>query len=366
MLYLLRGAFFVSAIVLLVTLTQPISVVAVLGLLSLLALNIYKEKYGLVAWISGAEVVLLLGFVHVNPVFWLFSGVVAFDVMRLKTHYALIPLLVSVFLWVSLPEIVVLLLFLTICSFFGYFLKYYDQQLAQLMTNYDQERKQRYDLENVKTSLLRSGAEQAHLAELKERNRIAHQIHDNLGHALSSIYMQLQAVERIFSVDHAKAKCLLSQSIIRLSSALDLLRNTVHNLQSREKLGLDYIKEVIAHFTYCPVEFSAYGDWQIVSASNLELISTIIKEAFTNAAKHSKATKIVVKIEITEGYLRLYISDNGIGCKTVREGMGLYGMRERVRSVNGHLSISSQDGFIIVCFLPFQSGVDADAGIVSR
>lgn len=55
----------------------------------------------------------------------------------------------------------------------------------------------------------------------------------------------------------------------------------------------------------------------------MEMLCSNIKEALTNAAKHSRATKVEISIETNERYVRLYIRDNGVGCASVKEGLGL-------------------------------------------
>jgi signal transduction histidine kinase len=87
----------------------------------------------------------------------------------------------------------------------------------------------------------------------------------------------------------------------------------------------------------------------------METIVTNIKEALTNITKYSSATKAYISIEVNEKYIRLYIKDNGVGSKKIKEGLGLSGMRERVRNVGGSISISSEDGFLIVCIIPIDS-----------
>ncbi|MFL0249308.1 sensor histidine kinase [Clostridium neuense] len=112
----------------------------------------------------------------------------------------------------------------------------------------------------------------------------------------------------------------------------------------------------IHNFSFCPVEFKFTGDFNKLKPNYIEIIASNIKEALTNAAKYSKASKIYISIDINEVYLRLYIKNNGVSCSNIKEGLGLSGMRERVNNVGGSISIDSHDGFIIVCVIPFSGG----------
>ena len=99
------------------------------------------------------------------------------------------------------------------------------------------------------------------------------------------------------------------------------------------------------------MDFQHWGDLSQLSPSHAEMISAILKEALTNASRHSQATRVVVNREVRDNIVRLLIRDNGVGCEKIKEGMGLSGMRERVSNL-GKL----RDGFMIVAILPREEG----------
>ncbi|AAK78220.1 MULTISPECIES: sensor histidine kinase [Clostridium] len=221
---------------------------------------------------------------------------------------------------------------------------------------FDDERRLVYELENAKTRLMNSSLEVAHMAEIKERNRIARDIHDNVGHSIAGTYMQLQVALKLYDKDSEKSKKILKESTERISEALTLIRNTVHNIVPKEKVGIEYIKNIINNFKFCSVDFSYTGSEELVSAINMQIIALNVKEALTNALKYSAATKVIVNIDINDKYIRLYIKDNGVGCSKMKEGLGISGMRERIRSVGGSISTSGENGFLIVCIIPINNG----------
>ncbi|MDT8715933.1 sensor histidine kinase [Clostridium sp. 19966] len=228
----------------------------------------------------------------------------------------------------------------------------FNEKIDSFKETYDNERRYRYELEAAKKRLLNSAKETAYIAEIKERNRIAREIHDTVGHSIASILIQLQAVQKLKLRDEEKSDNLLKDSIKRLSETLDMMRNTVHNIKPGNAIGLEYIKSIINNFNFCSVDFKYSGDINKLQPNVLETISSDVKEALTNAYRYSKATNIEIKIDISDSAVRVYIKDNGKGCHNLREGFGLLGIRERIKNLGGTVSFSGENGFIIVYVIP--------------
>ncbi|WP_237086971.1 sensor histidine kinase [Paenibacillus ihbetae] len=211
-------------------------------------------------------------------------------------------------------------------------------------------------MEQAKAQLLLASKEIAGITEVKERNRIAREIHDSVGHNLAGIFIQLQAAQKIHVKDENKAMSIVKTSIDGLANTIELLRDTVHNIKPRESLGADYFQGIIENYQFCPVELQMSGDFNSVPSAHLELLSATIKEALTNTARYSQATMVEIKIDVNPVYTRLSVKDNGIGSANIKEGLGLSGMKERTRNLGGSFSFHSQDGFMIVCVIPRQKG----------
>jgi signal transduction histidine kinase len=235
---------------------------------------------------------------------------------------------------------------------FGYLRGVVEDKEKTFLQSYDKERRYRYELEQAKAKLLNSSMEVAHVAEISERNRIAREIHDNVGHSIAGILMQLQASYKLSGKDDKKSIELLKKSIDELSNSLTILRDTVHNIKPQESMGIEYIKNVIDNFSFCDVDFNYSGDFNNLSPNLLQIIYTNIKEALTNISRHSNATRVDIAIDINERFIRLYIKDNGVGCNKIKEGLGISGMRERVKNIGGSISINTENGFLIVCVIP--------------
>ena len=101
-------------------------------------------------------------------------------------------------------------------------------------------------------------------------------------------------------------------------------------------------------------EFSLTGAGEEIGEKYWEIILDNCFEAVSNALKYSYCTRINIEILVMNRIVRCTISDNGKGCLDVKTGMGLEGMRRRVREVNGFISFSGEDGFVINMLLPLE------------
>lgn len=90
----------------------------------------------------------------------------------------------------------------------------------------------------------------------------------------------------------------------------------------------------------------------------LEIILDNAYEAVSNSLKYAKCTRIEIKLHVLHQMIRCSISDNGVGCEQIEDGMGIAGMRRRVREVNGILDFETEIGFTINILLPLLGDCD--------
>jgi signal transduction histidine kinase len=329
-----------------------ISAAQVAVLLVVASLNIFKHKFK-VTWIGLLLEGLLTAFgCSLSKNFSLVYTLIAYDAGSSDMQLLAIPAAILMMYFSSLNNVMESLALLTAAFLFGSLNLRFNKKISSFKETYDNERRYRYELEDAKQRLLNSAKETAYIAEIRERNRIAREIHDSVGHSIAGILFQLQAAQKLTHKDKEKSDKLLQDSIERLSEALDVMRNTVHNIKPGNIMGLTYIESIIKNFNYCPVDFKHSGDFNSLPANVLETISSDIKEALTNAYKYSKAAAIDIKIDITEAAVRVYIKDNGEGCPNLKEGFGLLGIRERIKNLGGTVSFSGENGFVIVYVIP--------------
>jgi signal transduction histidine kinase len=300
------------------------------------------------------EFIIITFSVYVSDIFMPLYAIIIFDLVY-DDMYIEIAFVAFALLYFPTNNKVNLLVFYAIACIVAYLLRQMKIKEKSYRKTIDSERRLRYELEITKVKLLNSSREAVHIAEIKERNRIARNIHDNIGHSIAGIFMQLQVVEKLYGKDDDKAREMLRKSINGLSDSLNVVRDTVHNIKPKENLGIEYVSRVIEDFQFTRVEFKHSGDINMVSPQHMELVATNIKEALTNSSKYSKATKMNISLDISHKYIRLLIKDNGVGCSKFKEGLGISGMKERISNVGGSISISGEDGFLIVCVIPIDS-----------
>lgn len=326
--------------------------VEVAVLLILACANIFKHKFK-VSWIGliieGAIVAFGCSY---SKNFSLIYVLIVYDASSKNMQLLAIPAAVCGMYFSGSSNVTETLALIVTAFMFGNLNLRFNKKLSSFKETYDNERRYRYELEAAKQRLLNSAKETAYIAEIRERNRIAREIHDTVGHSIAGILIQLQASQKLKHRDDEKSDNLLKDSIERLSETLNVMRNTVHNIKPGNTMGLEYINSIINNFNYCPVEFKHSGDFNSLPANVLETISSDIKEALTNAYKYSKATAIEVKIDINDIAVRVFIKDNGEGCPNLKEGFGLMGIRERIKNLEGTVSFSGENGFVIVYVIP--------------
>jgi signal transduction histidine kinase len=188
-------------------------------------------------------------------------------------------------------------------------------------------------------------------ATLQERNRIARDIHDSLGHSLTALNLQLETALKLWTVDPAKATNFLVQAKRLGSTALQDVRHSVSALRSDPLQGRS-LEEAIASLAE-----ELHHSTNISPTCNIRLrrpippdlatvIYRIIQEAITNICKYANATEVKIQLQASPTQLDLMIQDNGRGFQVNQNisGFGLQGMRERTLAQGGQFEIDSAPG----------------------
>jgi signal transduction histidine kinase len=195
---------------------------------------------------------------------------------------------------------------------------------------------------------------------LEERNRLAKDLHDTIGHTYTSVIMGLDAAAYLIttSPDKAKEQVELLSDVMRKS--LGEVRSHIHQISpSVEKEELSFQLEKIATefalHTKTDIHFERIGQQQqhISSQGTITLIRCL-QESLTNAVRHGHAKEIIIKLKEETSSIILTIKDNGIGISEIKSGFGLNGMKERLEALQGGLHIESKanEGTVVTCFLP--------------
>lgn len=198
-------------------------------------------------------------------------------------------------------------------------------------------------------------------AVLKERNRIAREIHDNVGHVLSRALIMVGALKTINKEETMKVP--LKQLEESLSAAMTSIRESVHDLHDESMNLEDVLQSLIQEFEFCPVHMTYdMGAW--IPQNVKYCFIAIVKEALVNVRKHSRATQVTITARSHPAMYQLIIEDNGTMGSSFYDGkeatadtsgIGLKNMQERVRLLNGNFQIIREKGFRIFITVPRES-----------
>ncbi len=202
------------------------------------------------------------------------------------------------------------------------------------------------------------------LAVAEERTRVAREIHDTLGHTMTSIITLLEMSLIHLGMDIIKVKEDILEALVISKDGLRELRSSIHgitlyNIQSNDIITS--IKHLISKYKYLgiKIDFSFDGSFEACPTMYVEGIYRICQEAMTNAVRHGKAKNIIIILQLEELLMKLYIFDDGIGCDGIKKGMGLSGIEQRVNLLKGKVlyGSSKEGGFNINIEIPY-TGVD--------
>lgn len=226
-------------------------------------------------------------------------------------------------------------------------LSLHEKQLHQMR---DESAEHDLLMEKVNHQLIETQNEKIYNATLKERNRIAREIHDNVGHMITRSILQVGAIGIINKEETLKTP--IAQLKETLDTAMDSMRKSVHDLYDESidlKQALLHLKP-LANDLHFILEYDCESE--IPRDVKYAFIS-IAKEAVTNTVKHSNGDQIKLIVREHPAFYQFQIMDNGtrINRKNLsvesQDGIGIQNMKERVTSLGGTLQIKTDHGFMI-------------------
>jgi signal transduction histidine kinase len=204
-----------------------------------------------------------------------------------------------------------------------------------------------------KAGLVRERQERELTAVAEERNRIARELHDVVGHSVSLMTVQASAVRRLMRPDQAKERAALETVEAAGREALTEMRRMVGVLRSGEDAPnlappptLDQLGGLADTFRRAGLDVVMESDGEPVPLPpGLDLTAyRLVQEALTNTLRHAEATRVAVCIRYGEQALLLTVRDDGSGPNGSPPGTGLLGMRERVAVYGGTLTAGAAAG----------------------
>ena len=330
---------------------EAMGMLLLLGLLIFIILRQYLPDN---RWILLGGGIFIGGLGFLWPVAVLSFSIPVFEGFLGKTPYWILPgLLLGSLGWdLNLPLIVIFIS----AGFLGHLHRTAIRERDYYKEQSDRERQSRYQAEGLNEELLSLRQEVLEMTELAERNRIAQQLHDDVGHELTGAVLGLQAFESILQERELEPleEELFHKVAERINNSARILRETVHNMKPYVPLGIDDLSRMIEDFKDLPLTVKVFGNTEKVPIHYWVILKTALKEGLTNVLRHSKAAKVSLQVDIAPSVLRFSLENDGTPTgKSFEEGMGLRSLRQRTRAYGGTLSVAREkDLFRLIIVLP--------------
>lgn len=301
------------------------------------------------------KILLFLTFLIIsffNPYFIFFIPLICYDIFLFDYRWLWILLVIPLINSINILGLSYFFLIssstLIICL-----LKHRSSSLQALNNKYkdlrDTTKEISFKLENQNKELIEKQDYEINLATIAERNRIARDIHDNVGHLLSRSILQIGALLAINKNNENEEHLVLIKDT--LSEAMDSIRNSVHDLHEKSIDLHSEIKKLTDNFKFCSIKLE-YSIESNIDKSIKHAFIAIVKEGLSNIINHSNSSEVIIKIKELPGIYQLVIQDNGTiykdNCSNVSStGIGLNNIKDRVQSINGNINIFCNKGFKI-------------------
>lgn len=196
----------------------------------------------------------------------------------------------------------------------------------------------------------------AHTTRLEERDVIAQKLHDELGHTLSGSTLQLEAAILVMDSNPEKSKEILKTVIAILRNGSDSIRKILKDIKPEvASINIQSIKTLASEIeekSHIKMHLIYDSDVSAIDNRYWKIIHQNIKETMTNMMKYSKATRCTIQFEKLNKTFKVSIIDNGKGCMTIKEGLGIRGMSDRLSTVDGKLILDGSNGFSTIMLFP--------------
>lgn len=228
-------------------------------------------------------------------------------------------------------------------------------------------------LENTNNQLEKLMEELESLTVYRERQKMAREIHDTVGHELTALTMKLELCKHFSQTDPEKGNQMLQESIDDSRKALRLTRQVVETLTTARRSAEDFHQLIGRHQRELGLKVHLEGEshLKVLTIEQSHVAYRMVQEALTNCIKHSSAKDLWICFTRGLETIEIDIKDNGqrvdsIGniqeavhsteksITHIQEGFGLKGMRERAKESGGSFTYAREDGFHLQMILPVE------------
>lgn len=193
----------------------------------------------------------------------------------------------------------------------------------------------------------------------QERNRLAREIHDNLGHYLTVVNVQIEAAKVMMDSEPEraleamdKAQELAQKGLTSVRESVSSLRESPVSNRSLSEAIASLVQEIQS--TGIVTEFQVTGESQPLEHKVALALYRAAQEGLTNVSRHARASRVDVLLDYQPTEVRVQVEDNGVGSAEIAGGFGLLGIRERMQLLGGSLEVSTEvgKGFCLTAFVP--------------
>src|SRR5579871_2001486 len=205
-----------------------------------------------------------------------------------------------------------------------------------------------------------ANAEIEHLAKVAERERIARDLHDVLGHTLSVITLKSELAGKLIDRDPQRAGKEIREVEEISRQALAEVRDAIRGYRANGLVAELAHAKATLEIAGVSVQCEASSRLQL-PATQESVLALAVREGVTNVLRHARASKCSLRLEEQNGLCQLEIADDGQGFVT-SEGNGLRGMRERVEMLGGTLERRNKSGTTLTITLPLREAAVKEIG----
>lgn len=225
---------------------------------------------------------------------------------------------------------------------------------------YELNQKHLAELQVAYEQLQEASATAMQNAILEERNRIARDIHDAVGHSLTSLIVQMQALRYMIKDNPSQAEQSIEEMLAVARHGLQDIRVSVHELADNStSTGIIALKSLLTHLEATASICHSFQTNLTEDDLSVDIYGTlfrVLQESITNVIRHSHATFLEVCLSKEQNNIVMRILDNGVLDTThqIHEGFGLFNMRKRLEERSGSLQyrIVGSNGFELIATLP--------------
>jgi signal transduction histidine kinase len=240
----------------------------------------------------------------------------------------------------------------------------------------EQRSKQQHERSQQAEQELRRLSNQLVRTQEEERRSLSRELHDELGQMLTALRMELGRAERAQALGSPAFTATVAESKALIDRMMRLVRDLAMGLRPSmlDDLGLEpalawQAREFSRRYNV-PVDLAVDGDLERLPDPQRTCVYRVVQEALTNCAKHSAATEIQVTVVRGRSHLDVSVRDNGVGMNSPADhkGLGLTGIKERVKDIKGSTSIQTSPGggTVVHITLPVPAADSSKESIVAN